>query len=84
MKLASNIKVENNIPIDLSADARYLRDENGNFVEGQIISTYQVKGSGPKIDPKNRALQKIIELTESDFPDTPLSFTSKGIITRKK
>ena len=59
-------------------------DENGNFVEGQIISTYQVKGSGPKIDPKNRALQKIIELTESDFPDTSLSFTSKGTITKNK
>jgi hypothetical protein len=59
-------------------------DENGNFIEGKIISTYQVKGSGPKIDHKKRALQKIIELTENDFPDTPLSFSDDGTITKKK
>ena len=58
-------------------------DENGNFIEGEIISTYQVKGSGPKLDTKKRALQKVIELTESDFPDTPLSFSPEGIISKK-
>ena len=59
-------------------------DENGDFTEGEIISIYQVKGSGPKVDTKKRALQKVVELTESDFPDTPLSFSSDGIITKKK
>ena len=59
-------------------------DENGNFLEGRIISTYQVKGSGPKIDSKNRALQKIIELTKNDFPDTLLVFSEDGTITKKK
>ena len=51
---------------------------NGDFLTGKVISTYQTKGSGPKIDPKNRALTKIIDLTKADFPETKLIISEDG------
>ena len=56
-------------------------DSEGSFIQGEIISTYQQKTHGPKLDSQNRALNKVIELTKADFPDTPLHFTEEGIIT---
>ena len=59
-------------------------NEKGDFVEGSIISTFQKKNSGPKIDPENRALQKIIYLTKTDFPQSLLKISSDGKITVKE
>ncbi len=53
-------------------------DAEGRFVEGQLTSIYQQKTHGPKIDSKKRALAKVIELTELDFPNTPLRFDPEG------
>ena len=59
-------------------------DQDGNFIDGKIISTYQVKGSGPKIDQNNRAAKKVIELTKNDFPDTKLEISETGEIKKIK
>lgn len=56
---------------------------NGEFVEGQLTSVYQQKAHGPKIDPKNQAVLKVIELTKADFPNTPLLIGKDGRMTRK-
>lgn len=58
-------------------------DENGGFVHGQITPIYQQKTHGPKIDPENRAIKKIIELTNQDFPESPLRIEQDGFITKK-
>jgi poly-gamma-glutamate capsule biosynthesis protein CapA/YwtB (metallophosphatase superfamily) len=58
-------------------------DENGDFVEGKIISAVQRYPGGPVSD-QNRSAQKLIEnLTKSDFPETQLRFYSDGKITGK-
>lgn len=59
-------------------------DENGDFIDGKIVSTYQTKGQGPKVDPEQRALKKVIELTNTDFPDTNLKFSNDGKINKIK
>lgn len=55
-------------------------DENGNFVYGQLTPIYQQKTHGPKIDPQNRAIKKIRELTQTDFPNTTLEIHEDGTI----
>ena len=57
-------------------------DQDGNFLNGKIISTYQVKGSGPKIDSNNKAAKKVIELTKKNFPETKLEISEDGEIKK--
>jgi poly-gamma-glutamate capsule biosynthesis protein CapA/YwtB (metallophosphatase superfamily) len=58
-------------------------DEKGVFQQGQITPIYQGKTHGPKKDPQKRAITKLIELTNSDFPDTPLQISADGKIEKK-
>lgn len=60
-------------------ELRILQD--GRFVNGQIHSLFQRRGQGPRLDSLNRASQEIKRLTQLDFPHTPLSITSDGIIS---
>ena len=53
-------------------------NKNGEFIEGSIIPVFQTPGKGPSIDPKNRAIDDIIRLTEEDFPETPLLIDVSG------
>ena len=55
-------------------------DDRGRFVYGQLTPIYQQKTHGPKIDPQNRAINKIKELTKQDFPNTPLEIYEDGTI----
>ena len=70
-------------PAGIAPMVKIFTDENGKFVQGEIISTYQMKTHGPKIDPQNRALQKIMDLTRQDFPETPIHFGPEGTFTKK-
>ncbi|RMF20800.1 MAG: CapA family protein [Bacteroidetes bacterium] len=53
---------------------------DGRFARAEVLSIYQQKTHGPKPDPQRRAFRKLIELTRSDFPDTPLRFEEDGTI----
>jgi hypothetical protein len=55
----------------------------GEFIEGSLTSVFQKPKKGPLIDPKNRAVNEVIELTSQDFPETNLSVNSRGKITIK-
>jgi poly-gamma-glutamate capsule biosynthesis protein CapA/YwtB (metallophosphatase superfamily) len=57
-------------------------DEKGAFVGGKVTPIYQQKAHGPKIDPQNRAITKLIELTKSDFPNTSLQINKDGTLTQ--
>jgi hypothetical protein len=59
----------------------------GEFIRGKIISTMQSKTDGVLIDPQQRVLNKIKQLTEEDFPQTPLQFADNGefsVMLKKK
>ncbi len=53
----------------------------GDFLGGRIISVYQPGEGGPRPDPENRALKKLIELTNEDFPDGKLQIDLSGEIS---
>jgi len=56
-------------------------DEEGRFVEGEIISTRQVRPAGPSLDPEGRALKMIRGLSIEDFGNPGLTFHPDGRVT---
>ena len=56
-------------------------DEEGRFVEGEIISTRQLRPAGPSPDPEDRALNLIRGLSIEDFDNPGLTFHPDGRIT---
>jgi poly-gamma-glutamate capsule biosynthesis protein CapA/YwtB (metallophosphatase superfamily) len=57
--------------------------QDGVFMSGEITATYQQKTHGPKIDPQRRVIQRIIDLTQTDFPDSGLLVSPEGKISKK-
>ena len=55
-------------------------DGDGNFVEGNIVSTIQLRPAGPVIDPKQRALNLIRGLSIEDFGEPGLTFLPDGTV----
>ncbi|MGB5256646.1 MAG: CapA family protein [Woeseiaceae bacterium] len=53
-------------------------DGYGAFVEGEIVSTIQLRPAGPSVDPRNRALDLIRGLSKEDFGESGLTFLSNG------
>ena len=53
-------------------------DGKGRFVEGNIVSTIQLRPRGPSIDPEDRALKLIRGLSIDDFGEPGLSFQADG------
>jgi hypothetical protein len=56
-------------------------DETGQFVEGEIVSTVQLRPDGPSIDNEQRALNLIRGLSIEDFEDPGLTFHPDGRVT---
>ena len=52
------------------------------FISCKVLSTFQSKGSknGPEIDPEHRALKYIKYLSNTDFPNSRLTFSASGEI----
>jgi len=55
-------------------------DGEGRFVEGEIVSTVQIRPAGPSIDDQQRAFKLIRSLTAEDFDDPGLIFDNDGRI----
>ncbi|MDH3305150.1 MAG: CapA family protein [Gammaproteobacteria bacterium] len=55
-------------------------DGNGVFVEGNIVSTNQLRPAGPGIDPKQRAFNLIRALSIEDFGEPGIEFLADGRI----
>ncbi len=53
-------------------------DGAGEFVEGKIVSTIQIRPAGPSLDPDRRALKLMRGLTAEDFGDAGLHFADDG------
>ena len=56
-------------------------NETGQFVEGEIVSTVQLRPDGPSIDAEQRALNLIRGLSIEDFEDPGLIFHPDGRIS---
>ncbi len=54
-------------------------DKDGVFHEAKVYSVNQYENKGPVLDPQNRALKKIKELTKSDFPELNIDISDEGI-----
>ncbi|MDF1574683.1 MAG: CapA family protein [Bacteroidales bacterium] len=55
-------------------------DREGGFLQGEVVSIYQPGEGGPRIDPSARALARLRELSEADFPEQELVVDSDGIL----
>jgi hypothetical protein len=55
-------------------------DGYGAFVEGEIVSTIQLRPAGPGIDPRSRALDLIRRLSKEDFGESGLTFYPDGTV----
>jgi poly-gamma-glutamate capsule biosynthesis protein CapA/YwtB (metallophosphatase superfamily) len=53
-------------------------DGDGRFIEGEIISTIQIRPDGPSIDKQQRALNLIRDLSAEDFGNPGLIFHPDG------
>ncbi len=53
-------------------------DGNGEFIDGRIISTVQLRPAGPSIDEKQRALNLLRGLSIDDFSNPGLRFMPDG------
>lgn len=70
-------------PAGIAPIIKVYTDKEGAFQKGLIIPTFQQKTHGPKLDPDNRVVTKIRELTKADFPNSQLLIASDGSITKK-
>jgi heat shock protein HslJ len=55
-------------------------DGEGRFVEGNIVSTVQLRPAGPSIDPENRVLNLVRGLSIEDFGEPGLTFQPDGAV----
>ena len=55
-------------------------DGEGRFVEGNIVSTIQLRPAGPSIDPQDRSLKLMRGLSIYDFGNPGLSFLPDGTL----
>ena len=59
-------------------------NENGEFIHGFITPVYQAGEGITLIDPQKRAVYKIIELTQADFPNSIVTIDTEGNIIKKQ
>lgn len=53
-------------------------DGNGQFISGEIVSAIQQRPYGPRLDERDRAYERIWELTEQDFGGGGIRFQIGG------
>jgi poly-gamma-glutamate capsule biosynthesis protein CapA/YwtB (metallophosphatase superfamily) len=58
-------------------------DNSGAFSHAEITPVYQAKTHGPKIDSKKRAIKKLQELTNEDFPNSGLDIYDDGTVVKR-
>ena len=55
-------------------------DGDGRFIEGEIVSTIQLRPAGPSIDPRRRAQKLMLGLTLEDFGNAGLIISKDGAV----
>ncbi|MBN2695402.1 CapA family protein [bacterium] len=57
--------------------------EDGSFVSGEIVSFKQIGRGGIEFDSNHSAAKEISRLTKEDFPNTEISISNSGKISKK-
>ncbi len=70
-------------PNGIAPVVRVRVDRQGKFLGADVVPVCQPGEGGPRVDPRNRAVIKLKELTETDFPDQELTIRPDGLILRK-
>lgn len=58
-------------------------DREGYFLDGEVVAIFQPGEGGPRIDPEGRAITRLRELSEIDFPDQDLVVDTDGILWKR-
>ena len=58
-------------------------DREGSFMRGEVVAIHQLGEGGPRIDPAGRAIARLKELSEFDFPDQELVVDNDGILWKR-
>jgi hypothetical protein len=58
-------------------------NKKGEFLSGNIYSIKQIGEGGPIIDNDQMALKEVINLTQSDIPESPIIIKPNGLIYKK-
>jgi hypothetical protein len=66
--------------LGLGAVLRVSLTPDGTFVSGQLVSTHMYDAGLPKVDPEQRGLDLVREVTALDFPQTGPRFGDDGEI----
>jgi hypothetical protein len=53
-------------------------DGNGEFIDGRVVSTRQVRPAGPTVDPDGEALALLARLSRQDFGNPGVRFEADG------
>jgi hypothetical protein len=67
-------------PNGIAPIVKVMTDREGRFLSGEVVPVYQPGQGGPRVDPAGRAVTKLKELTEADFPEQELVVDSDGIL----
>jgi hypothetical protein len=67
--------------LGLGAVLKVALTPDGGFVGGELISTHMYQGGLPVVDPEQRGLALVREVTELDFPDTGARIGPDGEIS---
>ncbi len=59
-------------------------DGEGRFIDGNIVSTVQLRPAGPSVDPQDRALKLMRGLSIDDFGNPGLTFLQDGTLLPKE
>ncbi len=70
-------------PNALAALLKININTNGDLLHTEVISGIQVGKGGPIKDPGNQAFLKLKELSNQDFPESPLVFSGNSIRYKK-
>lgn len=70
-------------PNGLAPIIKVITDNQGKFLHAEITSVKQIGEGGPIIDSENKALKEIQNLTQKDFPETPLIIQDNGLVIKK-
>lgn len=70
-------------PNGIAPIVKVLTDGEGKFLGGQVFPVYQPGAGGPHIDPHNRAVTKLQELSAADFPDNELVIDNDGKLYKR-
>jgi hypothetical protein len=70
-------------PNNLAPIVKLRLDVRGRFLSGWIVPAVQPWPGGVKYDPDRLVIKKMRELSETDFPDSPVKITEEGNILYK-